>query len=176
MAVHAYLKNEFTQDKKCQNLMCWLRLSSVTLTKTFLNQWSDVHGSKSSKVRKRGASGGFGYQKGKHQFKTKIYKPVSGKQNREKRQFSRWQRLGFLMLNYYQWLDHISWRKRICTKNFILGGWAGWLGWVMVLGSFQCQGVLLHFAYSRARACCACSRWGTSGLYFFLYVSSIFPF
>ena len=24
MAVHAYLKNEFTEDKKCQNLMSWL--------------------------------------------------------------------------------------------------------------------------------------------------------
>ena len=24
MAVHAYLKNEFTEDKKCQNLMRWL--------------------------------------------------------------------------------------------------------------------------------------------------------
>ena len=122
--------------------MCWLRLSSVTLTKTFLNQWSDVHGSKSSKVRKRGASGGFGYQKGKHQFKTKIYKPVSGKQNREKRQFSRWQRLGFLMLNYYQWLDHISWRKRICTKNFILGGWAGW--WCWVASSARASCCILH--------------------------------
>ena len=24
MAAHAYLKNEFTEDKKCQNLMSWL--------------------------------------------------------------------------------------------------------------------------------------------------------
>ena len=31
------------------------------------------------------------------------------------------------------------------------------------------------FAYSRARACCACSRCGTGGLYF-IYFSSIFPF
>ena len=38
---------------------------------------------------------------------------------------------------------------------------AGWLGWAMVLGSFQCRGVLL-LAYSKARACCA--------------FSSIFPF
>ena len=30
------------------------------------------------------------------------------------------------------------------------------------------------FAYSRARACCACSRCGTGGLYLF-YFSSIFP-
>ena len=25
MAAHAYLKNEFTEDKKCQNLMSWLK-------------------------------------------------------------------------------------------------------------------------------------------------------
>ena len=32
------------------------------------------------------------------------------------------------------------------------------------------------FVYSRARACCACSRYETGGLYFFLYFSSIFHF
>ena len=31
------------------------------------------------------------------------------------------------------------------------------------------------FAYSRARACCACNRCGTGGLYLFFF-SSIFPF
>ena len=25
MAAHAYLKNEFTEDKKCQNLMSWFK-------------------------------------------------------------------------------------------------------------------------------------------------------
>ena len=29
MAAHAYLKNEFTKDKKCQNLMSWLKFNFV---------------------------------------------------------------------------------------------------------------------------------------------------
>ena len=31
MAAHARLKNEFTEDKKCHNLIRWLKLSSVRL-------------------------------------------------------------------------------------------------------------------------------------------------
>ena len=41
----------------------------------------------------------------------------------------------------------------------------GWLGRAMVLGTL---------AYGRAGACCACSRCGTGGLFFFIFfISSI---
>ena len=33
MAVHEYLKNEFTEDKKCQNLMSWFKLSTIVFVK-----------------------------------------------------------------------------------------------------------------------------------------------
>ena len=52
----------------------------------------------------------------------------------------------------------------------------------MVLGSFQCRsGRPTTLVYGRARACCACSRCGTGGLFFFLFVCfssrlSYFPF
>ena len=52
----------------------------------------------------------------------------------------------------------ISWR---------LGGWAGRWWWVALV-----PGRPATFAYSRARACCACSRCRTVGLYF-LYLSSL---
>ena len=35
MAAHAHLKNEFTEDEKCHNLMSWLKL-------TFLRQKVDI--------------------------------------------------------------------------------------------------------------------------------------
>ena len=34
-------------------------------------------------------------------------------------------------------------------------------------GQLPVSGRLATFAYSKARACCACSRGGTSGLYFY---------
>ena len=43
MAAHAYLKNEFTQDKKCQNLMSWLNF--VPATENFVkanNTWEHL--------------------------------------------------------------------------------------------------------------------------------------
>ena len=43
------------------------------------------------------------------------------------------------------------------------------LGRAMVLGSFQCQGVLLLWRMVGQGACYACSRCGTGGL-FFIYV------
>ena len=50
-----------------------------------------------------------------------------------------------------------------------LGGWAGRWCWVA-----SSAGRSATFAYSRARACCACSRCGTGGLYIYVFhLSSI---
>ena len=35
MAAHAYLKNEFTEDKKCQNLMSWLIQTPIANTDVY---------------------------------------------------------------------------------------------------------------------------------------------
>ena len=53
---------------------------------------------------------------------------------------------------------------------------SGWLCWAMVLGSFQCRGLPATFAYSKTRACCACSRCGMGGLIFFLIFFIYLPF
>ena len=50
----------------------------------------------------------------------------------------------------------------------------GWLGRAMVLGSFQCRGVLL--LWHMAGACCACSRCGTGGLFFLFFFCCFFFF
>ena len=49
------------------------------------------------------------------------------------------------------------------------------LGRAMVLGNFQCQGVLLLWHMVGQGACCACSKCGTGGLflYIFFFNSSI---
>ena len=65
------------------------------------------------------------------------------------------------------------WRIQAVTYTNSVTALAVWwwitTGLPMMLGSFQCRGVLLQkLAYSRARACCACSRCGKGGLYFFL--------
>ena len=56
----------------------------------------------------------------------------------------------------------------------------GWLGRAMVLGSFQYRRGPTALAYSRARACSACSRCGIGGLLLWLFVCHvvypIFPF
>ena len=63
---------------------------------SFLNFLSDVHGSKSggsggARNKQGRGGGGFGYQRSKHQFKSKVFKQVSGnKKSGSKRQFSRW--------------------------------------------------------------------------------------
>ena len=53
-----------------------------------------------------------------------------------------------------------------CIKIMKMGGW------VMVLGSFQCRGVLLHMV---GRACCACSRCGMGGLFVILVFHLVYP-
>ena len=51
-----------------------------------------------------------------------------------------------------------------------LGGWAGRWCWVA-----SSAGRPATFAYSRARAYCACRRCGTGGLYFYIFhLSSLF--
>ena len=46
------------------------------------------------------------------------------------------------------------------------------LGQAMVLGSFQCQGVLLLWHMVGQGACYACSKCGTGGLFLYIYFST----
>ena len=53
----------------------------------------------------------------------------------------------------------------------------GWSGGAKVLGNLPVPGRPTHLDYSRARACCACSRcgWGLFG-YFFSHLSFLSSF
>ena len=48
---------------------------------------------------------------------------------------------------------------------------SGWLGRAMVLGSFQCRGVLLLW-HMVGQGPTACNRCGTGGLFFFFFFNS----
>ena len=43
MAAHAYLKNEFTEDKQCQNLVSWLNDKKFSSVQTYSNTWNCIH-------------------------------------------------------------------------------------------------------------------------------------
>ena len=65
-------------------------------------------------------------------------------------------------LSLYQWarnLEHEKKRASPCEKSICHKGNGA--------GKLPVPGHPATFAYSRARACCACSRCGTGGLYFF---------
>ena len=55
-------------------------------------------------------------------------------------------------------------------NSYIMGGWVG--RWCWVASSAKCPATV---AYSTARACCACSRYGTGGLlsFYIFYLSSL---
>ena len=55
----------------------------------------------------------------------------------------------------------------LSTQRRLLGGWAG--GWCWLASSAGASCYICTFTYSRARACCACGRCGTGGLYFFIF-------
>ena len=52
----------------------------------------------------------------------------------------------------------------------------GWSGCAMVLGKLPVPGRPTNLDYSRARAYCACSRWGWFGHFFFSRLSFLFSF
>ena len=62
-------------------------------------------------------------------------------------------------------------RKKKCT---ILN--SGWLGWAIVLGSFQCRGVLLLLHIVGQGHAVLAAGAGRVGYMFFLYFLSIFHF
>ena len=54
--------------------------------------------------------------------------------------------------------------------------YTGWLGWTMVLGSFQCRGVLLLLHLVGQGPAVLAVGAGRVGYIFFLYFSSFFHF
>ena len=53
---------------------------------------------------------------------------------------------------------------------------AVWLGWAMVLGSFQCRGVLLHLHIVGQEPAVLAASAGQWAIFFFFHFSSIFHF
>ena len=80
----------------------------------------------------------------------------------------------------YVTVTYISWSSEFAIYMSLqdLFDATGWLGWAMVLGSFQCQGVLLllHIVGQGPAVLAAGAGWVRDGWAIFLYFSSIFPF
>ena len=51
MATHARLRNEFTEDEKCHNLVRWLKLLRSTQATKLQGNWFDIYKKKNVKIK-----------------------------------------------------------------------------------------------------------------------------